>query len=71
MRYTIDVIFLNRQNEVLKIESSLKPWRISYCAGATSVLELAKGEAQKRAFCVGLNLTSLFDLQEIESYPRS
>jgi uncharacterized protein len=71
MRYTIDVIFLSRQNEVMKIESSLKPWRISYCAGATSVLELAKGEAEKRAIRVGLNLTSLLDHLEIETYPRS
>lgn len=46
MRFAIDVIFINKRYEVLHIEHSLKPWRISkYIKHAHAVIEVNKGQA--------------------------
>ncbi len=39
MSFSIDAVFLNAEKEVVKVVSSLKPWRITWCRSATSVLE--------------------------------
>ena len=43
MKFTIDVLFLDRNKRVVKAVPSLKPWRISACFRAHSVLELPEG----------------------------
>src|SRR5919198_5466211 len=43
MRFAIDVVFLDRANQVLKVASSLEPWRTTACRGARAVLELPAG----------------------------
>src|SRR5436309_654172 len=44
MRFTIDIVFLNRRDVVMKINQELKPWRVSsFVIGARSALELAAG----------------------------
>jgi hypothetical protein len=43
MRFPIDVVYLGAQGEVLKIVRRLKPWRLSFCPGAQSTLELPAG----------------------------
>ena len=43
MKFTIDVVFLDRKLRVVKIRPSLKPWRIAGCLRAHSVLELPEG----------------------------
>jgi uncharacterized membrane protein (UPF0127 family) len=43
MKFTIDVIYLDRQHRVKKIRPNLAPWRISACLTAHSVLELPAG----------------------------
>ena len=43
MKFTIDVLFLNKQKIVLKSRPGLRPWRISGCLRAHSVLELPEG----------------------------
>ncbi len=43
MKFTIDVLFLNRKKQVVKARRSLKPWRISGALRAHSVLELPEG----------------------------
>ncbi len=43
MKFTIDVVYLNKKKEVVKVRPSLKPWRISGCLRAHSVLELPEG----------------------------
>ena len=46
MRFTIDVIFLDRENTVVEICRSLRPWRLSPLIWkASSVLEVAEGQA--------------------------
>ena len=41
MRYSIDVVYLNEQNEVVQIEENVKPWRMTPMnMEAMTVLEL-------------------------------
>lgn len=43
MKFTIDVLFLSKNKQVLKAKPSVKPWRIAACLRAHSVLELPEG----------------------------
>jgi uncharacterized protein len=53
MRFAIDVVFLSRDGEVLKVAHDVKPWRARSCRRAHAVLELAAGEARRRGVEVG------------------
>lgn len=44
MKFTIDVVFLDRQKRVVKTCQSMKPWRMAACLRAHSVLELPEGQ---------------------------
>ena len=43
MRFSLDVLFLDRSFRVLKTVRNLKPWRAAACSGAWGVLELPAG----------------------------
>jgi uncharacterized protein len=43
MRFAIDLVYLNRENQIKKVRSSVGPWRMSACFSAHSVLELPAG----------------------------
>ncbi len=43
MKFTIDVLYLDRQYRVKKIRPEMVPWRASACLTAHSVLELPAG----------------------------
>jgi len=43
MKMPLDTVFLDAQFQVRKLSSNLKPWRISVCLSARSVLELRAG----------------------------
>ena len=46
MRFAIDIVFLDRQDRVIKINRNLKPWRVSSMVfGARRALELGAGAA--------------------------
>lgn len=46
MRFAIDVVFLDRQGKVIRINHNLRPWRFSSIVwGARKALELAAGSA--------------------------
>jgi uncharacterized protein len=48
MRFAIDIVFLDRDGRVLKIDRELKPWRLSSLVfGARRALELRAGAAEK------------------------
>jgi uncharacterized membrane protein (UPF0127 family) len=47
MRFAIDVLYLNREKRVIKIRSNMRPWRLSLCLRARSVLELPAGTAHE------------------------
>jgi uncharacterized membrane protein (UPF0127 family) len=52
MRFAIDVVFLSRQGEVLKVAERVAPWRARSCRHSYAVLELAAGEAGRRGIAV-------------------
>ncbi len=43
MRFSIDVLYLDRKKRVRKVRSAMVPWRFSVCLLAHSVLELPAG----------------------------
>ena len=43
MRFPIDLVYLDRENRVRKIRHHVRPWRISACFSAHSVIELPAG----------------------------
>ncbi len=58
MSFPIDVIFIDKNNEVVKTISSLKPYRLSAIYfKASSVIELPVGVIQKTNTCVGDRLS--------------
>jgi uncharacterized membrane protein (UPF0127 family) len=54
MRFAIDIVFLDRDGRVLKIDADLKPWRVSSIViGARNALELPAGSAKSSGTQVG------------------
>lgn len=43
MRFSIDLVYLDRSMRVKKVRTNVPPWRISACFLAHSVIELAPG----------------------------
>jgi uncharacterized protein len=43
MRFSIDVLYLDRKKRVKKVRADVAPWRVSMCLLAHSVLELPGG----------------------------
>jgi uncharacterized membrane protein (UPF0127 family) len=61
MQYPIDVVFLDAQNKVIKLQT-LAPWKISpWILRAKSVLELPAGFAKKELLQSG-------DLLEVKTH---
>jgi len=57
MRFTIDVLFLNKDNAVLKVASEVVPWRFVFAPrGTHSVIELSAGNALRSGIAVGDSL---------------
>lgn len=57
MRFPIDLVYLADDNEVVKIVEAKKPWRLSACLRAHSVLETAAGRCREGGLDVGDALT--------------
>lgn len=53
MRFPIDVVFLDSDQVVIRIERTVPPWRTVSCRGAREVVELAAGECERRGLEVG------------------
>lgn len=47
MKFTIDVLYLDRQRRVRKAVREIPPWRMSMCLLAHSVLELPPGTVER------------------------
>jgi uncharacterized protein len=71
MRFTIDVVFLNRANEVVKVVPELKAWRTASCRGARAALELPAREAAKRGFREGMALTQVWRTEARRPHPHT
>jgi uncharacterized protein len=57
MRFSIDVVFVDANQVVLKVVRNLKPWRAATCRGARDVVELAAGECERRGLERGDRVT--------------
>jgi uncharacterized membrane protein (UPF0127 family) len=54
MKFPIDVLFLSKEGNIVKIAHSLKPWRLSGCLlGCFMVLELPPGKVAKTTIKIG------------------
>ncbi|MFH0940756.1 MAG: DUF192 domain-containing protein [Candidatus Omnitrophota bacterium] len=54
MKFPIDVLFLSKEGNIVKIAHSLKPWRLSGCMiGCFMVLELQAGKIAKTTIKIG------------------
>lgn len=46
MKYALDLVYIDKHNKVCGLINSLKPWRMSFCLLAKSVMELTAGSLQ-------------------------
>ncbi|MFL5864615.1 MAG: DUF192 domain-containing protein [Solirubrobacteraceae bacterium] len=53
MRFAIDVVFIDRDLQVVKIAPDVAPWRMASARRARHALELPAGEAARRGIEVG------------------
>jgi CheY-like chemotaxis protein len=53
MRFPIDVVFLDADQVVVRIEADVRSWRTVSCRGAREIVELATGECRQRGLEVG------------------
>ncbi len=53
MKFPIDVLFLNKKRQVVKIRAAMPRWRMSLCLWAHSVLELPSGMAAETQTATG------------------
>lgn len=58
MRFAIDVLFLDRDDVVVRIVEVLGPWRLTSCRRARSAIELGAGEIARRGLRVGDRLVA-------------
>lgn len=56
MRYSIDVLFLDKQLTIVKTVESLKPWRVAASGLSSLVLELAENSINKLQLKTGQQL---------------
>ena len=53
MRFPIDVVFVDHDQIVIRIEHAMRPFKTASCRGAREVVELAAGECERRGLEVG------------------
>ncbi len=47
MRFSIDLVYVDRDKRVKKVRSHVRPWRMSACLSAHSVIELTAGTVRE------------------------
>ena len=53
MSYALDLVYINKQQEVIKLVQGLRPLRVSAALRAHSVIELRAGEVARLGINVG------------------
>jgi uncharacterized membrane protein (UPF0127 family) len=48
IKYSLDIIYLDKDDKVIKIRANLDPWNFSVCKGACKVLELLAGNCKSK-----------------------
>jgi uncharacterized protein len=57
MRFAIDLVFLDRDARIIRIDHNVAPGRVRVCWAANSVLELSAGRAHEIALARGQHLS--------------
>lgn len=57
VRFPMDVVFIDPDQVIIRVEPNLRPFKTASCRGAREVVELAAGEAGKRGLRVGDRIT--------------
>ena len=58
MRFSIDVVFLGKRNEILKISENVRPFGVCFAPrGTKSVLEMAAGNASRTGLVLDATLS--------------
>lgn len=65
MRFSIDLVYIDRRKRVRKARSNVAPWRISACLTAHSVLELPAGIVRES----GTRSGDLLEITAVEEKP--
>jgi len=47
MKFPIDLVYLDKHRKVRKVRSAVRPWRLSACLLAHSVIELPAGAVKQ------------------------
>ena len=53
MRFAFDLVFLDKQNKIMRICEGIKPNRQVYCRGAAISIEFAPGTVAKKSLKIG------------------
>jgi hypothetical protein len=53
MKFSIDLVYLDKKLRIRKVRSSVPPWRVSACLSAHSVLELPAGTIRETQTSAG------------------
>jgi len=53
MKFAIDLVYLGKDRKVRKVRHAVKPWRMSACLSAHSILELPAGVAERTGTLAG------------------
>ena len=53
MRFPIDLVFVDAGGRILRVDHRVPPWRLRFCLGAYSVIELAAGRAEEMKLLAG------------------
>jgi uncharacterized membrane protein (UPF0127 family) len=61
MQFSIDVVFLDRKNRIVKTRSNVRPGRLSACLSAKSVIELPSGTVLRTQTMPGDSVAFLSD----------
>ena len=53
MRFSIDLVFIDRELGVVRVAPEVRPWRFAYARRSRHVLELPAGAAARRGLQTG------------------
>ena len=53
MHFPIDVVFIDAEQVVMRVEPSLRPFKTASCRGAREIVELPAGECERRGLAAG------------------
>lgn len=65
MRFPIDVLYVDRNDRVVRVQRGIKPWRVGplHTKGARYVVELPAGTIDKTGTQVGDRISTEFDVR--------